>query len=75
MESKPIELLVILHRLAADGANTLPAVGSNANTYYFRLGRFDGPKYYADKLEDSEEEIANRAGGRTWEERCAPQGL
>lgn len=63
-ESKPIKLLVVLHRLAADGVNTPPPVGSNADKYYFRLGRFDGPEYYADELEDSDEEIANRAGGR-----------
>ena len=62
-EAKPITLLIVLHKLAADGVNTLRPAGSNANTYNFNLGRFHRPEYYVDDIEDSEAEIANRAGG------------
>ena len=62
-EAKPIKFLIMLHQLAADGVNTPPPAGSNANTYYVNLGKFDGPEYYVDDVEDSEKEIANRAGG------------
>ena len=59
-EAKPIKILAILHKLAADGGSTPPPTG--ATNYYFPLGRFDGPEYYMDDVEDSEEEVANRAG-------------
>ena len=62
-EAKPIKLLIVLQKLTTDGVNTPPPAGSNANTYFFNLGRFDGPEYYVYDIEDSEEEIANRAVG------------
>ncbi|KAF8426000.1 hypothetical protein EV426DRAFT_710467 [Tirmania nivea] len=63
-DAKPIKLLVILHRDPAIRANTPPPQGSNINTYYFNLGRFDGPEYYVDELENSDEEVAKQAGSR-----------
>ena len=59
-EARPIEILAILHKLAVDGGSTPPPPGTT--NYYFPLGRFDGPEYYMDDVEDSEEEVANRAG-------------
>ena len=59
-EAKPIKMLAILHKLAADEGSTPPPTG--AINYYFPLGRFDGSEYYMDDVEDSEEEVANRAG-------------
>lgn len=61
-EAKPIKLLIILHRQPGGGANT-PVAGAPPN-YYFAPGRFDGPEYYIDEMEDSEEEISKRAGGK-----------
>jgi hypothetical protein len=61
-KAKPIKLLIILHRKPADGNNTPPPQGMT--TYYFKPGRFDGPEYYDDPLEDSGEEVAKRVGGK-----------
>lgn len=63
-EAKPIKLLVTLHKRQADGENTPPPEESNVGTYYFDLRRFDGREYYMDELEDSEEEVGKRAGGK-----------
>ena len=62
-EVKGIKLLIVLHKLAADRVNTPPPAGSNANTYYCDLVGFDGPEYYVDDIDDSEQEIANGAVG------------
>ena len=62
-QAKPIKLLIILHKKPEDGNNTPPPQGMNA-TYYFKPGRFDGPEYYDDPLEDSGEEITKRVGGK-----------
>ena len=32
--------------------------------YYFLKGRFDGPEYYADEVEDSEAEVSKRLRGK-----------
>ena len=61
---KPIKLLVILHKKQVDGANTPPPENTNKKTYYFDHRRFDGREYYVDEVEDSEEEIRKRAGGK-----------
>ena len=61
-EAKPIKLLIILHK--TNGPNTPPPAGTNASKYYFQKGRFDGPEYYADEVEDSEAEVSKRAGGK-----------
>ncbi|RPB18891.1 hypothetical protein L211DRAFT_853704 [Terfezia boudieri ATCC MYA-4762] len=63
-EVRPIKLLIVLHRDPAVRANSPPPAGCNASTYYFNLGRFDGPEYYMDEIEDSEEEVIRRTGGR-----------
>ncbi|KAF8430915.1 hypothetical protein BGX38DRAFT_1146768 [Terfezia claveryi] len=63
-EARPIKLLIVLHRDLAVRANSPPPAVCNASTYYFNLGRFDGPEYYMDEIEDSEEEVARRTGGR-----------
>ncbi|RPB22309.1 hypothetical protein L211DRAFT_850629 [Terfezia boudieri ATCC MYA-4762] len=63
-EARLIKLLIVLHRDPAVRANSPPPAGCNANTYYFNLGRFDGPEYYMDEIEDSEEEVTKRTGGR-----------
>ncbi|KAF8423735.1 hypothetical protein BGX38DRAFT_1304784 [Terfezia claveryi] len=63
-EVQPIKLLIVLYRDPAVRANSAPPAGCNANTYYFNLGRFDGPEYYMDEIEDSEEEVTRRIGGR-----------
>ncbi|RPB18289.1 hypothetical protein L211DRAFT_854255 [Terfezia boudieri ATCC MYA-4762] len=62
-EARPIKLLIVLHRDPAVRANSPPPAGCNTNTYYFNLGRFDGPEYYMDEIEDSEEEVTRRTGG------------
>ena len=61
-EAKPIKFLVILHKVG--GANTPPPQGRNAGTYYFDVARFDEPEYYNEEVEDSEEEVRQRAGGK-----------
>ena len=61
-EAKLIKLLIILHKL--NGPNTPPPAGTNVSKYYFLKGRFDGPKYYTDEVEDSEAEVSKRAGGK-----------
>ena len=47
-----------------DGPNTPPPPGTNANTFYFPLGRFDGAEYYVDSLDDSDAEVRGRVGGK-----------
>ncbi|KAF8424471.1 hypothetical protein BGX38DRAFT_1279386 [Terfezia claveryi] len=63
-EARPIKLLIVLYRDPAVRANSPPPAVYNASTYYFNLDRFDGPEYYMDEIEDSEEEVARRIGGR-----------
>jgi len=63
-EAKPVKILVILHSNTPNRANTPPPRGANKETYYFKVGRFDGPEYYIDVVEDSEEEVGKRAGGK-----------
>jgi hypothetical protein len=63
-EAKPVKILVILHSATANRPNTPSPRGANAETYYFSVGRFDGPEYYVDPVEDSDEEVGRRAGGR-----------
>ncbi|KAF8426777.1 hypothetical protein BGX38DRAFT_1301530 [Terfezia claveryi] len=63
-EARPIKLLIVLHRDPAVRANSPPPAVCNVSMYYFNLGRFDGPEYYMDEIEDSEEEVARRTGGR-----------
>lgn len=63
-QAKPIKFLIILHKKPEDGNNTPPPQGMNADTYYFKTGRFDGPEYYDDPLEDSGDEITKRVGGK-----------
>ena len=62
-EAKAVKILVVLHS-AARGAISPPPAGANKNNYYFKVGRFDGPDYYVDVVEDSDEEVGKRAGGR-----------
>ncbi|KAF8437826.1 hypothetical protein BGX38DRAFT_1273856 [Terfezia claveryi] len=62
IETQPIKLLIVLHRDPAVRANSPPPAVCNASTYYFNLGRFDGPEYYMDEIEDSEEEVTRRTG-------------
>ena len=59
-EAKPIKILSIIHKLAADAGS--PPTPTGATNYYVPLGRFDGSECYMDDVEDSEEEVANRAG-------------
>jgi len=54
---------VILHS-GAGRVNTPTPTGANKKTYYFKVGRFDGPEYYVDLVEDSDEEVGKRAGGK-----------
>ena len=61
-QASPVRLLIILHKIAADGANTPPPTGSSSR-YYFHLGRFDKSQCYIDEVEDSDEEVTKRAGG------------
>jgi len=63
-EAKPIKMLVILHRKRGTRANTAPPAGCNLQKYYFDLKRFDSPEYYLDQVEDSDEEVGRRAGGK-----------
>ncbi|KAF8441133.1 hypothetical protein BGX38DRAFT_1272839 [Terfezia claveryi] len=58
------KLLIVLHWDPAVRTNSPPPAMCNASTYYFNLGRFDGPEYYMDEIEDSEEEVTRRIGGR-----------
>ena len=44
-KAKPIRLIAILHKLAADGVNTPPPSEIYANNYYFGITQFDGPEY------------------------------
>ena len=62
-EAKPVKILVILHS-GAGRVNTPPPTGANKETYYFKVVRFDGPEYYVDVVEDSDEEVGKRAGGK-----------
>ena len=59
-----MKLLIILHRLAQDGSNTPPPLGTNTNTLYFPLSQFVGSEYYVDSLEDSDAEVRGRVGGK-----------
>ncbi|RPB19392.1 hypothetical protein L211DRAFT_853208 [Terfezia boudieri ATCC MYA-4762] len=59
-EARPIKLLIVLYRDPAVRANSPSPAGCNTNTYYFNLGRFDGPEYYIDEIEDSEEEVTRK---------------
>jgi len=63
-EAKPIKKLVILHRKRGTRANSALPAGGNLQKYYFDLKHFDGPEYYVDEVEDSDEELGKRAGGK-----------
>jgi len=60
----PAKLLIVLYRDPAVRANSAPPARGNPSRYYFNLGRFDGPEYYVDEVEDSGEEVPKRAGGK-----------
>ena len=60
-KAKPVKILVILYRNTPNRENTPPPREANKKTYYFKVGRFDGPKYYIVVVE---EEVWNRAGGK-----------
>ena len=60
---KPVKILVVLHS-AAGRANSPTPAGANKDTYYFKVGRFKGLEYYVDVVEDVDEEVGKRAGGK-----------
>ena len=63
MQAKPVEILLALHS-DVGRANSLPPAGANEHSNYFGVKRFDGPEYYIDIEEYSDEEVEKRAGGR-----------
>ena len=62
-EAKPVKIQVVLHN-TTERANSRPLAGENEDTYYFKVVRFDRPEYYVAVVEDSNEEVGKRAGGK-----------
>ena len=59
-----MKIRVILHSNMPNRANTKPPQEANKETYYFKVGRFDSPKYYMDVLKYFEEEVGKRVEGK-----------
>jgi len=54
-EAKPIRMLVFLHRKSGTRANSALPAECHLLKYYFNLKQFEGPVYYVDEVEDSNE--------------------
>ncbi|KAF8464150.1 hypothetical protein BDZ91DRAFT_730817 [Kalaharituber pfeilii] len=59
-ESKPIKLLIVMHRKVEDGADTPPHAGSGQ--VHFAKNHFDPPKVYDDPATDSDSLVRTWAG-------------